>query len=252
MQLDFEQFRARLMENTPHRPRNFSHIIGTNKQGARLLENLPAISEYKPKTGKEFLAEKPQRRLIDLREATAFGGAHIPGSLNIGLSPNSATWIGNVVDPKAELLLLGNNRSEIDHAATSFRRVGYDQIRGCLLGLTGWVQAGEDTGFLPQISVHSLKHVIEKYPEHLLLDVRTPAEWAAGAITGARHLPLPELIANGLDHNPKAHISVICMSGYRSNIAGSLLKQNGFDNVYSVIGGMGAWRAAGFATDIPQ
>ncbi len=251
LQLDFARFRAALRENTPHRPRNFTHIIATNKQGARLLEKLPAISEYKPKTGKEFLAADSTRRLIDLREATAFGGAHIPASLNIGLSPNSATWLGNVVDPEAELLLLGNSRAEIEQAATSFRRVGYDRVRGCMIGLTGWIQAGEDTGFLPQISIHSLKHVIAKYPEHLLLDVRTPAERATGAIAGSRHLPLPELIEQGLDHDRKAHISVICMSGYRSNIAGSLLKQNGFTNVYSVIGGMGAWRAAGFPVESP-
>jgi len=45
-----------------------------------------------------------------------------------------------------------------------------------------------------------------------------------------------------VDLNKDDHISVICGSGYRSNIAGSLLKSRGYNHVYSVVGGMNAWR----------
>ncbi len=248
LKLDFDAFRAALTQTTPHRPINFTHIINTNIRGAKLLKELPQISEYKPTTCKQFLNENQNRKLIDLREATAFGGAHIPGSLNIGLAPNSATWIGNVVEPENELLLLGNNRQEIDNAATMFRRVGYDRIKGCIIGMSGWILEAEETGFLPQITVHSLHHVISKYSNHLVLDVRNQQEWESGHIAGATHLPLPELINQGFSRDPEQHISVICMSGYRSNIAASLLKQRGYKNVYSVIGGMSTWKAAGYET----
>ena len=53
---------------------------------------------------------------------------------------------------------------------------------------------------------------------------------------------LNDLIEKGTDLGKEDHISIICGSGYRSNIAGSMLKSRGFDHVYSVIGGMNAWR----------
>ncbi|MBN2807944.1 MAG: MBL fold metallo-hydrolase [Deltaproteobacteria bacterium] len=247
MQLDFADFRKLLSQNTPHRPVNFTHIIETNKQQAQLTENLPVISEYNPVTCRKFIDSDPDNNLIiDLREATAFGGAHIPGSFNIGMAPNSATWIGNVVKPESTLLLLANNHEDIENAVTMFRRVGYDNIKGFIVGLSGWILAAEETGFLPQITVHSLHHVLEKYSNHRVLDVRNEAEWLSGHIETAEHLPLPELIKETFAGDPEEHISVICMSGYRSNIAASMLKQRGFKNVYSVIGGMSTWKAAGY------
>ena len=247
MQLDFEEFRTKLSQNTPHRPINFTHIIDTNLKGQTLTKDLPKINDYNPLTCKNFLADDPDKHLlIDLREATAFGGAHIPGSFNIGMAPNSATWIGNVVNPESELLLLANNHEDIEDATTMFRRVGYDKIKGFIIGLSSWILAAEETGFLPQITVHSLHHVLDKYSNHMVLDVRNEAEWLSGHIENAEHLPLPELINQDFDRDQEQHISVICMSGYRSNIAASILKQRGYKNVYSVIGGMSTWKAAGY------
>jgi len=246
MQLDFAPFKEQLLENTPHRPINFTHIINTNLRGPELIQNLDSVSEYNSLTCKKFLAENPENVLIDLREATAFGGAHIPGSFNIGSAPNSALWVGNVVKPESEILLLANNKQEIDSAVTHFRRVGYDKIKGYITGLMGWILAAEETGFLPQITVHSLHHVLDKYSNHMVLDVRNEQEWLTGHIEGAKHLPLPELINQGFSCDLNQHLSVICMSGYRSNIAASILKQRGHKNVYSVIGGMNTWKSAGY------
>ncbi|MCK5680250.1 MBL fold metallo-hydrolase, partial [bacterium] len=242
LQLDFAQFREQLRQNTPHRPINFSHIIKTNMQGPTLTQELSSINEYNPLTCKNFLATTPENILIDLREATAFGGAHIPGSFNIGMAPNSATWVGNVVKPESEILLLANNHQEIEKAVIMFRRVGYDNIVGYMNGLNSWIMAAEETGFLPQISVHSLQHVLEKHTNHIVLDVRNEQEWQSGHIDKAQHLPLPQLINQGFSCEIDQHISIICMSGYRSNIAASILKQRGYKNVYSVIGGMSTWK----------
>jgi hydroxyacylglutathione hydrolase len=43
-------------------------------------------------------------------------------------------------------------------------------------------------------------------------------------------------------------VATICGSGYRSSVAASLLQQRGYRDVASVLGGMGAWRQAGFET----
>jgi len=246
LKLNREEFKKALQQNQPHRPQNFSSIIETNQHGAAIEEELPVPRQKNPAAIANYLQDPEQYALVDLREAAAFGGAHIPGSLNIGLSPNSATWMGNVVDTEKKIVLLADSQEQISRAIVSFRRVGYDQIIGYCLGLSDWILSGRETGFLPQISVHALQKVLTKYGNHTVIDVRTPTEWQAGHLENATHLPLPQLIAEGINLDLNDHISVICGSGYRSNIAGSMLKTKGYTNIYSVIGGMTAWKMADF------
>jgi len=122
--------------------------------------------------------------------------------------------------------------------------VGFDNIYGYCAGIMDWVLSGQRVGFLPQISIHALKHVLEKYENHTLIDVRTNEEWDEGHITDAFHLQIHDILEEGLEvyAEKDAHISVICRSGYRSNIAASFLKSKGYTHVYSVIGGMLAWQ----------
>ena len=90
----------------------------------------------------------------------------------------------------------------------------------------------------------SLAHVLEKYDDHVVLDVRTGDEWQAGHIDGAVHKPISDLIRSGIDFDKSRHVTAVCGSGYRSNIAGSFLKSLGYGHVFSLIGGMTAWNAA--------
>ena len=239
LNLTFEEFKKQITKDFPHRPKNFSYIIMSNKKGAAFTKDLPKLKHFYVSEVEKFIEEKGI--IIDLRESTAFGAAHIPGSINIGLSDKSATWIGNIIEPEKKLLLLGNSLQDIDFAVKSFRRVGYDNILGYMLGLDSWILNGKDTGFLPQISIHALNHVLKKYSNHNVIDVRSSVEYNNGHIKGAKHVPLEKFFEKDLNLAVKEHISVVCASGYRSNIAGSILKAKGYKNVYSVIGGMIAW-----------
>jgi len=97
---------------------------------------------------------------------------------------------------------------------------------------------------LPQLTPASLRTAIDKYPDHVVLDVRTDAEWRAGHIEGALHVPVSDLIKGGVELDKERHVTTVCHSGYRSNIAGSFLKSQGYGHVFSLIGGMTAWKAA--------
>ena len=68
----------------------------------------------------------------------------------------------------------------------------------------------------------------------LLLDVRTPAEFRAGAIPGAKNIPLQTLANRVGELDPKRPVIVCCASGVRSGAAASLLKRRGFAEVHDL------------------
>lgn len=193
--------------------------------------------------------------LVDIRKSTSFGAAFIHGAINIGLTPSSADWLAMVCDPDKELVLVSDYEAEVAAAVDQFKGAGFGKIRGFLDGgVHAWASAGKDLDHLPQLTVGSLRHVLDKYADHILLDVRTDDEWAMGNVDGAMHVPVAKLVADGgmellakdIDGQPidkQRHITALCGSGYRSNIAGSFLKSKGFEYVYSVLGGMNAWKA---------
>ncbi len=75
----------------------------------------------------------------------------------------------------------------------------------------------------------------------LLLDVREPEEFAAQRIDGAQLVPLRSLPARLHELDRRAEIVMICRSGARSFHAGLFLRQNGFERVYNLAGGVLAW-----------
>jgi len=246
--LSFEEFKRTLTASLPVRPKNFTHIIAQNRQGPRLLADLPAPCPLSVTRIHQAIAEGAT--VVDIREAAAFGGAHIPGSVNVGFSPQSPTWLGMVVDPSAQLVIVAASNHEAEQAIAGFRRAGYDRIIGYHVGISDWIFSGQRVGYLPQLSAHGLREVLEKYKDHVVLDVRTHEEWAAGHITGAVHVPLQQVIEKGVPLSPEDHISVVCRTGYRANIAASVLKSRGFKHVYTVIGGMTAWEKVAAQADV--
>ena len=75
----------------------------------------------------------------------------------------------------------------------------------------------------------------------LLLDVREPDEFAAYRIEGAKLIPMRTIPARLHEIDRKTDVVMICRSGARSYHAGMFLKQNGFERVYNLAGGVIAW-----------
>ena len=76
-----------------------------------------------------------------------------------------------------------------------------------------------------------------------LLDVREPAEYAAGHVPGAASIPLGQLAVRVAEVPIGREVAVLCRSGARSARATDLLRTQGRDAV-NVTGGMLAWRGA--------
>jgi rhodanese-related sulfurtransferase len=79
----------------------------------------------------------------------------------------------------------------------------------------------------------------------VLIDVREPAEFAAGHAAGARNVPLNTLDgAKGLPTNKAIPLVVVCATGARSSRAVAQLRKAGYSSVHSLAGGTAAWRTA--------
>lgn len=241
----FEAFKKDVMSAFPVRPKSFSHIIQTNIQGAATLDACPIDKSLTPKQFEEMMNDGAI--VIDARDSAAFGGFHIPGSINIGFEKQLANWVGMVVEPNSEILLVVDDREDYDRMVTELHRIGYDLIFGYLSGgIMAWLMSGRPVEQLEQISPQQLSEQL-KSSNIRIIDVRTPAEWNDSRIKWAEHLPLSDILAGKLPEADKDEEMVLqCGSGYRSNIGASILRQAGFSKAKSLAGGIFAWSNAGY------
>lgn len=101
---------------------------------------------------------------------------------------------------------------------------------------------------LHEFTAHEMQAGINSNVDAVVLDVREPGEYAMGHITGARLLPLREIVNAGDDELAIPHdapVFVVCRAGRRSTHAINILRERGFDDLRHLKGGMLAWEAAG-------
>lgn len=244
----FEAFSEAMSQDFPERPKSFTHIISTNAHGAQLLERCPLEQALGVEDFDRFMAAGAT--IIDTRDGAAFGGCHIPGSLNIGFEKQMANWVGTVVAPEAKILLVVNGREAYDAMRTELHRIGYDNIIGYLAGgIQSWIFAGRQADRLEQISAPELARRAASNAAPILLDVRTTPEWNQGRIAGAQHLSFADILASCCTPPTDDEIVVYCGTGYRSNMAGSFMKSSGYGNVKCLAGGTLAWTRGGFSLE---
>jgi phage shock protein E len=80
--------------------------------------------------------------------------------------------------------------------------------------------------------------------EVVIIDVRTPQEYKERHIPGVANIPLDELVNRSNEVPKHMKVLLICRSGNRSSQGTSLLRNNGFGNVYNITKGMSSWHGA--------
>lgn len=85
-------------------------------------------------------------------------------------------------------------------------------------------------------------------PQAVLVDVRTPQEFAAGHLPGAVNVELDRLEAMAPTTLPdrNAHLLVYCHSGNRSSFAVQILERMGYTRLVNLVGGIAAWSSGGY------
>ncbi|MCS7177067.1 MAG: rhodanese-like domain-containing protein [Candidatus Kapabacteria bacterium] len=121
-----------------------------------------------------------------------------------------------------------------------------------LLIAMGWSMACAQQSGIPTVSPEEVFRRL-KDTSIVVLDVRTPAEFAEGHIPGARLIPVQELEQRLRELEPVRNKTVIayCRSGGRSAYATQLLQRHGF-KVFSMRGGILEWQRQKYPTATPQ
>jgi len=102
-----------------------------------------------------------------------------------------------------------------------------------------------------QVSQDQVVEMIQKGSAPLILDVRTPAEYAKGHVPGATNIPYDQLPSRLEELGPdrSQEIVVYCESGRRAAMASETLTDAGFEAIRHLEGDMSGWRKAGLPTE---
>ncbi len=237
-----EEFIEQLTSNLPARPEYFVRDAEINRSGATALADLPALSPIEPAQLKTLLSEGGLA--LDVRPGEDFTAGHVPGSVNIALSGQFASWAGALLGLDARPVLIAGSEDAVAEARMRLARIGLEDARGYLEGgIDAWRRDGFPLKTLPEIGVEDLSRRLQS-PDMHVLDVRREREWEDGHIEGASWWPLDNFKVAPPEIDHKVPIAVHCKGGYRSMIACSLLQRAGFQNVVNVVGGFDAWQAA--------
>jgi hydroxyacylglutathione hydrolase len=241
-----EEFITQLTRNLPARPEYFVKDAEINRAGAGALSDLPPL---RPVTPAELNAMLSGGEIaLDVRPGDEFAAGHVPGSVNIALSGQFASWAGTVLGLSAHPVLIGDSDSQLEQARLRLARVGIEVLDGYLDGgIPAWKKSGFALATISQLTAGEIDARL-KLNDVQVLDVRREPEWDAAHIENATWWPLDNFRVSPpeLDHN--APIAVHCKGGYRSMIASSLLQRAGFKQIINVIGGFDAWQEAKLAT----
>lgn len=244
-----EEFVKMMTTDLPEAPAYFSRDAEINRTGAAVLNELPHPTALEPAAVNKLMQQG--HLVLDIRPAAAFGAGHIPGSLNIGLNGQLASWAGTLIAPGTPIILVAEDEAKVDGAVMRLARVGIESVKGYLRnGIYAWDKAGLETSAITQMPVDELRQQIEIGNDLQIVDVRRPSEYQSGHAPGAINLTLAHLAEQLSMLDPQRPAAVICQSGYRSSAGASLLRRHGFQTVYNVIGGTSAWINAKYPVEM--
>ena len=234
-----EEFIKAVVTGLEDAPPYFSINARINKEGYKSLEDVKRrgltplnVAQFKQKIDKDLI-------VLDTRIAEEFSRGFIPGSVFIGLEGRFAEWAGSLL-PFHQRLLLVTDEGKEEETIVRLARVGFDNVEGYLKGgFAAWKEAGETTDMIIEIDADELAMDLPFDDNLTVVDVRNENEFAEGHVKDAMSFPLSDMtdMAQIARLEENQNIYVHCGSGYRSVIASSLLKRQGYHNIRNVVDG---------------
>jgi glyoxylase-like metal-dependent hydrolase (beta-lactamase superfamily II)/rhodanese-related sulfurtransferase len=238
-----EEFVEVVTEGQPAAPPYFLFAATRNRQQRALLQE----QGITPMTLDEVL--EAQRRgavVLDTRDQVMFAAGHLKESIDVGLDGRFAEYTGDVLEPHTPIILVGEPNTEAE-ARTRLARIGFDNVIGALDDyVAAFMEHPELVERASRLTVEELADARSAVPDLQVVDIRNQGEIdETGSIPGSVSIPLPQLVGRLGELDPDAPTVVYCAGGYRSTIAASALRANGFADVSDLLGGIGAWGGSG-------
>jgi glyoxylase-like metal-dependent hydrolase (beta-lactamase superfamily II)/rhodanese-related sulfurtransferase len=216
----------------------YTNYDAVTKQGSKAL----SVAEVKE------LLKTTKAMILDVRKPQEYAKEHIPGSVFIGIDGQFAPWVGALItDIKQPIILVAPEGREAE-VVMRLSRVGYDNSLGYIEhGIDAWKQQGEAVDSIASIEAAEFVTRLKDHSVNIL-DVRKPGEYESSHLENVSSHPL-DFISDWQGSLPKdTPYYIHCAGGYRSMIAASLLKKQGFSNLTDVAGGFGAIQKTGICT----
>ena len=238
------EFINELTKDLPDPPVYFPSNVKLNQEGYDDFE-LVLNNSLIPLDVKKFkeLMNIKDVVVLDVRNQKEFKQGYVPGSIFIGLNGSFAPWVGSIIkDINTKLLLVCDEGLEKE-TILRLSRVGFDNCLGYLDGgFSSW-SSNNNFDIIESVSAEDLSHEIEKVN---LIDVRKSGERLNGYLLNSKHISLDSFQEKIIEIDIKDKHYVHCAGGYRSMIACSILKRNGYNSVVDVEGGFSSIRNSNF------
>ncbi|HWW09645.1 MAG TPA: rhodanese-like domain-containing protein [Candidatus Acidoferrales bacterium] len=237
-----DEFVSVVTEGQPTVPAYFGYDALRNRESHALLEEHEHPQPLTIAGALEY--ERGGAVLLDTRDVNAFATGGLVGSVNVGLEGRYAQYVGSVVYPDEQIVLLAEPGTELE-AKVRLGRIGYDRVVGYVENLYAAFQENPElVQVASRLTAGALDERRRTIPGLQVVDVRNAGEVEEGSIPGAANIPLPVLRDGMTTLDPSRPTVVFCAGGYRSSIAASLLRHAGFKDVSDVLGGYRALHAA--------
>ena len=225
-------------------PAYFGHDAALNKREHALLDETLERALTPLSMEAALGAQAKGAVLLDTRDGADFAAGFLPGAVFVGLSGRFASWVGTVLAPETEIVLICDPGMERE-AATRLGRIGYDQVRGFLEDAPLAMAERSDLRQIQRVTAQELAELLAAEDELAVIDVRGEGEFESGRIAGAGNLPLQRSEELVLEAPVEGRHVLHCQGGYRSLIAASLIAQRTGAPLTDLIGGFEAWEEAG-------
>ena len=245
LQMNREEFIEYKVKEHQEYPPYFRMMEKLNKEGSPPVGFGPNPKPLSPFEFEEDLEK--EAIIVDTRSPTSFASGHIRGAYN-AFTPLLGS-IGWVLPYDKPILLVLDEETNLEKVSKGLVRIGYDYQVGYLSGtMVEWYREGYQLARLETMTVYELNKDLESGEEWHVLDVRGVDEYETGHIEGSQNLYVGRVDKEHEKVPADVPVAVICSSGVRSSFASSMLLRNGFENIHLTLGGLHAWKKAGFPT----
>lgn len=233
-----EEFITEVTDGLMPPPQYFAKNAALNKKGYEAFDEV-LEKGMRPIGLEEFKGMISDRDILilDVRDKWEFVEGFVPNAVSIGLDGSFAPWVGALIPKLDQAIAIIAPEGKEEETVKRLSRVGYDNPVGYLDGgFKAWKEAGYEVQTIDTIKVEDFVKVYAD-SDRTILDVRKPGEFETTHACAAQSLPLDNFSKGNFTHIDKEKPYFLhCRSGYRSTVAASILKKNGFNNIVNVIG----------------